>query len=86
MKIVKRHKYPLLRQTHEGTLVDDFNGDEILNQRGDWGCNLSPNIMVEGEALNPKRKGREIPQAGEKCKGQKLENDTRPTKSKIQEQ
>ena len=39
--------------------------------------------MVEGEAPNPKRKGREIPQAGEECKEQKLENDTRPRRSKI---
>merc|ERR1711954_397929 len=83
MKIVKSHKYPLLRQMYEGRLVEDFRGDEILNQRGEWGCNLPPDIMVEGEAPNPKRKGREIPQAGEECKEQKLENDTRPRRSKI---
>merc|ERR1712082_376492 len=39
--------------------------------------------MAEGEAPNPKRKGREIPKAGEKYKEQKLENDTRPRRSKI---
>ena len=83
MKIVKSHKYPLLRQTYEGRLVEDFRGDEILNQRGEWGCNLPPNIMVEGKAPNPKRKGREIPQAGEEFKEHKMEDDTRPKRSKI---
>merc|ERR1711954_534404 len=83
MKIVKCHKYPLLRQTYEGRLVEDFRGGEILNQRGERGCNLPPSIMVEGEAPNPKRKGRKIPQAGEECKEQELENDTRPKRSKI---
>ena len=81
MKIVKSHKYPLLRQTYVGRLVEDFRGDEILNQRGEWGCNLPPSVMVEGEAPNPKRKGREIQQAGEECKEQELENDTRPKRS-----
>merc|ERR1711954_216349 len=83
MKIVKRHKYPLLRQTHEGRLVEDFNGDKIPNQRGEWGCNLPPNIMVEGKPPNPKRKGREIPQAGEEFKEHEMEDDTRPKRSKI---
>ena len=63
--------------------MEDFRGDEILNQRGEWGCNLPPNIMVEGEAPNPKRKGREIPQAGEEFKEHKIEDDTRPKRSKI---
>merc|ERR1711954_204935 len=42
-----------------------------------------PNILVEGEAPNPKRKGREIPQAGEEFEEQKMEDDTRPKRSKI---
>merc|ERR1711954_141099 len=72
-----------LRQTYEGRLVEDFRGDEILNQRGEWGCNLPPNIMVEGKAPNPKRKGREIPHAGEEFKEHEMEDDTRPKRSKI---
>merc|ERR1711954_434665 len=72
-----------LRQTYEGRLVEDFRGDEILNHRGEWGCNLPPNIMVEGKPPNPKRKGREIPQAGEEYKEHKMEDDTRPKRSKI---
>merc|ERR1711954_522030 len=39
--------------------------------------------MVEGKAPNPKRKGRKIPKAGKECKEQKLENYTRPRRSKI---
>merc|ERR1711954_41007 len=44
---------------------------------------LPPNIMVEGKPPNPKRKGREIPHAGEEFKEHEMEDDTRPKRSKI---
>ena len=47
MKVLKTSKYPLERQTYEGRLVEDFQGDEILNQKGEWGCNLPPTLTTE---------------------------------------
>lgn len=61
MKILISHKYPLRRQTHEGHLVEDIAGDQILNQKGEWGCSLSPILTIESEAItSTKRKGREL--------------------------
>ena len=54
MSVAKSHKYPLNRQTHEGRLIEDFKGDEVLNQRGEWGCNLPPALDIEGK--NEKKK------------------------------
>ena len=48
MKVLKSHKYPLGRQSWEGRLVEDFKGDLVLNQKGEWGCNLPPKLVIEG--------------------------------------
>ena len=40
MKVIKSHKTPLPRQVMEGDMIANFNGQEILNQKGEWGVNL----------------------------------------------
>ena len=52
MRILRSHKFPLRRQTHEGRLVEDFKGDMILNQKGEWGCNLQPNLIFDQKQPN----------------------------------
>ena len=56
MRVLSLHKSPLARQSEEGRLIDAYKGDVQLNRKGEWGNNLSPNLMVE-EIGGPKRKG-----------------------------
>ena len=41
-KILKSYNNPLQRQVHEGHLIANFKGDEVLNRKGEWGENLPP--------------------------------------------
>ena len=61
--IIKSHKYPLRRQTHEEWLVEYYRGNQILNQKGEWGCNLPPKLEIDRETN--KRKERDIPREKE---------------------
>ena len=58
MRVVSIHKSPLVRQSEEGRMIDSYKGDLQLNRKGEWGNNLSPNLMVE-EVGPQKRKGRQ---------------------------
>ena len=40
MKVLNTHRSPMERQIKEGQLISNYKGDEILNQKGEWGQNL----------------------------------------------
>ena len=48
MKISGYQTRPLDRQTEEASRIEEFDGQKILNRRGEWGQNLPPKISVEG--------------------------------------
>ena len=68
MRVVSLHKSPLVRQSEEGRMIDSYKGDMQLKRKGEWGNNLSPNLMVE-EVGGPKRKGRQETQQAKRLKG-----------------
>ena len=49
MSVVKSHKLALMRQAHEAVLILRFEGHELLNRKGEWGSNLPPALIIEGE-------------------------------------
>ena len=49
MNIVKSHRLPLVRQAHEAILISKFGEEELLNRKGEWGSNLPPALVLEGE-------------------------------------
>ena len=49
MKLVEFSPFPLQRQAKEGHLITNFKGDVLMNRKGDWGQNLPPRLIVEGE-------------------------------------
>ena len=78
------HRYPLKRQTHEGCLVEDYTGDEILNQKREWGCNLPPTLAVNPEkAGGGKRKGRDVPNHDEAQTTNEMPPKPRRIKDKV---
>ena len=36
MRVVKSHQTPLYRQVMGGDMIANFNGYQILNQKGEW--------------------------------------------------
>merc|ERR1711954_421897 len=46
MTVLKNHKTPLSTQVEEGHLISNFKGGMILNQKGEWGQNLPPRLVV----------------------------------------
>ena len=86
MKVLKYHKYQLECQTHKGRLVEDFQGAEILNQKGEWGCNLTPTLTTERnlESEAKAKRKKDIPRH-EESQDSNPPQAKRPKKSKIPE-
>ena len=59
MNMVKSHRLALGRQAHEAVLISRFDGEELLNRRGEWGSNLPPTLVLEGEEEKKKERERE---------------------------
>ena len=56
MEIIRSHRTPLYRQSHEGCLIADTDNEiNLLNSRGDWGQNLPPKLVIESECLSADR-------------------------------
>ena len=56
MSVIRCHKYPLQRQSHEGRLIEDFKGQEVMNQKGEWGCNLPPKLQTDSQPVSQNAK------------------------------
>merc|ERR1711954_442364 len=82
MTVLKNHKTPLSTQVEEGHLISNFKGGMILNQKGDWGQNLPPKLVVTdgrdgSEKLPPVNEG-----SGERETGTKRSNPPEDSKAK----
>ena len=55
MKILRFHKTNLSRQAHEGLEISRYKGQKIMNRKGEWGSNLSPELTVEDKNGNIRR-------------------------------
>ena len=67
MKLIGTQKRPLYRQITESILIEEYKG-ELLNRKGEWGCNLPPTLEVDGSNENNKR-GRDKQHEGRKENG-----------------
>ena len=47
MKIIEKCKTPLEKQAWEGYKIEDFQGQRLLNKKGEWGQNLAPRLVLE---------------------------------------
>ena len=47
MTVKEVHDSPLMRQSTEGYQIANFKGDLLLNQKGEWGQNLPPKLVIE---------------------------------------
>ena len=73
MSVIRSHKYPLQRQSHEGRLIEDFKGQEVMNQKGEWGCNLPPKLQTDSQPVSQNSKrGRQLDARTECLDAEKL--------------
>ena len=56
MKVLKFIPSPLWRQAREAFMITNSKADLILNRKGEWGQNLPPTLVLEGEQCKGKRK------------------------------
>ena len=49
MELYRVIKGNLARQSLEGRLIDNFQGKYTLNNKGEWGHNQAPRLVVQGE-------------------------------------
>ena len=49
MELYRVVKGNLARQSLEGRLIDNFQGKYSLNNKGEWGHNQAPRLVVQGE-------------------------------------
>ena len=47
MKVTKIHGSAMEHQIAEGQKISKYDGHKILNQKGEWGHNLPPRLVVE---------------------------------------
>ena len=78
MKVTRTHKSPMYRQITEGQMISKFKGDKVLNQKGEWGQNLPPKIVVED--------GRQEDHLYTNPEGQNQEKGQEDRKRKVKEQ
>ena len=80
MKLVEYSVLPLQRQAKEGHLIGNFKGGILMNRKGEWGQNLPPKLVVDGEEEDTGRKRdrrgnereeRKEERAGKRCKTEK---------------
>ena len=46
MEVMKTFETPLQRQATEGYKISNYKGDIVVNRRGEWGCNVPPQLQV----------------------------------------
>ena len=78
MRVTRTHKSPMYRQITEGQMISKFKGDKVLNQKGEWGQNLPPKIVVED--------GRQEDHLYTNPEGQNQEKGQEDRKRKVKEQ
>ena len=100
MKVLNTHRSPMERQIKEGQLISSYKGDEILNQKGEWGQNLPPRLVVEDgrngqeKPINPeatqteKQRGQQRKQneSNEETQENTREDEPQPKRSKTGEE
>ena len=46
MEVTRTFDTPLQRQATEGYKISNYRGDIVVNRRGEWGCNMPPQLQV----------------------------------------
>ena len=55
MEVVQTFETPLQRQATEGYRISNYKGDIVVNRKGEWGCNMPPQLHVEDPSVQSQK-------------------------------
>ena len=61
----------LARQDHEGYLIANYNGNHVLNKKGEWGQNLAPALGLKNQSIDAGKLLKRGRNGGKSDEGQK---------------